>query len=140
MKLFVSLEIVKHIKKGVDKMNSFNGMGRLIADPELSYGQNGTAIAKCTIAINRMKQDDADFIPIRAFGKTAEIISQYCRKGHRILIEGSLNINSYEKDGQKKTFANVIVNRFHFIEKANKKENDNSQSMEDITDNDEFPF
>ena len=64
-------------------MNSVNLIGRLTADPNMRYFESGKVIAKFHLAINRTK-DETDFFEIEAWEKTAEVIGQYCRKGHRL--------------------------------------------------------
>ncbi len=97
-------------------------IGRLTKDPELSYAQTGTAVCKCAVAVDRefSKNNEADFIPLVAFAKTAETMKNFLHKGSLILVEGSLNIDKYDdRDGNKKTFTKVVVNRFNFMEKKN---------------------
>lgn len=107
--------------------------GRLTKDPELRYSQGGTANTFTTVAVDRglskekrqeaeaAGQPTADFIGIKAFGKTAEMLSNYFRKGNRIAVEGKIATGSYEKNGQVIYTTDVIVTRVHFIESA--KEN-----------------
>lgn len=107
--------------------------GRLTRDPELRYSQNGTASCFTSVAVNRAMskekrqeaeaagQPTADFIGIKAFGKTAEILANYFKKGNRIVVEGKIATGSYEKNGERVYTTDVIVNRVHFIESA--KEN-----------------
>ena len=96
-------------------MNNFNGIGRITADPEFKYSQAGKAVCKFTLAINRDKEA-ADFIKCVAFGKTAELIAEYIRKGQQIGITGSIWTGSYDKeDGTKAYTTEVCVNRLHFI-------------------------
>lgn len=97
-------------------------IGRLTRDPEFNYAQTGTAVCKCSIAVDRefSKNNEADFIPLVAFAKTAETMNNFLKKGSLILVEGSLNIDKYDdRDGNKKTFTKVVVNRFNFMEKKN---------------------
>ena len=61
-------------------MNSVSLIGRLTADPETRYFESGKVVAKFSIAVNRTK-DEADFFEIEAWEKTAEVVSQYCKKG-----------------------------------------------------------
>ena len=128
-------------------------VGRLTRDPELSYAQTGTALCKCSIAVDRefSKNNDTDFIPLISFAKTAETMNNFLHKGSLILVEGSLNIDQYQdREGNKKTFAKVIVNRFNFMEKKNSSSQSESPTNEteeepiffgaDDNSSDEIPF
>lgn len=107
--------------------------GRLTKDPELRYSQNGTASCFTSVAVDRglskekrqeaeaAGQPTADFIGIKAFGKTAEMLANYFKKGNRVAVEGKIATGSYEKNGERVYTTDVIVNRVHFIESA--KEN-----------------
>ena len=108
-------------------MNVWTGMGRLVKAPDTNYTQQGKVYTRFTLAVNRnYKNADgtqaADFIDCVAWGKTAEAIGNFVHKGQRLLVEGTLNISSYEgKDGAKHRSAEINVRNFHFIEKAEKK-------------------
>lgn len=107
--------------------------GRLTRDPELKYSQGGVANCFATVAVDRgMSREKrqeaeaagrptADFIGIKAFGKTAELLANYFHKGKRIALEGRIQTGSYEKNGERVYTTDVIVNRLHFVESA--KEN-----------------
>lgn len=111
-------------------MNLVALYGRLTRDPELKYSQGGTANCFATIAVDRglskekrqqaeaSGQPTADFIGIKAFGKTAEMLANYFRKGNRIAVEGRISTGSYEKNGERVYTTDVIVGRVHFIESA----------------------
>jgi len=117
-------------------MNSVNLVGNLTADPELKYSQAGKAIAKGTIAVRR-DNEKSDFVRYLAFGKTAEMIAEYFRKGSQIGVSGSIWTGSYEKDDGSKVYTTeVCVNGFTFV--GGKKEK--KESVEQIDDSDEFPF
>ena len=124
-------------------------MGRLTKDVDLTFTANkGTAVSKFTLAVQRQfKKDEVDFINCTAFGKTAETIANYVMKGQRLLIEGSLQINSYtNKEGNKAYSTDVIVNSFNFIEKASgdggATGGSNNLGMEEMTpiDDVDIPF
>ena len=101
--------------------------GRLTKDPELKYGASGTAYCKFTLAVNRMKKDDpADFIFCSAFGKTAELVAEYVKKGHQLGVQGRLQQDTYEKDGQKVSKTGVTVDKIEFLE-GNKTESTTSE-------------
>ena len=99
--------------------------GRLVRDPELKFGQSGKAYSRFSIAVDRPFQTStdsqtADFINCVAFGKTAEFIGEYFRKGRKILLKGSLQMNQYESEGKKITTYVVIAENEEFGEsKAN---------------------
>ena len=133
--------------------------GRLTKDPELKYGASGTAYCKFTLAVNRMKKDDpADFIFCSAFGKTAELIAEYVKKGHQLGVQGRLQQDTYEKDGEKISKTGVTVDKIEFLE-SNKTESTTSEPKKsnkvnpkpdlnlgepkveiNFEDDDEFPF
>lgn len=99
-------------------MNVVAIMGRLTADPETRYTQDGMAVAKYTVAIDKpTKEQGADFIPCTAFGKSAEVAEKYFRKGMRVAVNGALQTGSYtNKDGKKVYTWCVAVARHEFAE------------------------
>ena len=107
-------------------MNNIQLLGRLVKDADLTKGSKSKkGYARFTLAVPREK-DETDFINCIAFDKTGELVSEYVKKGQRLLVEGSLNVrNAEDKDGNKVTYTNVIVSRIHFIESA-KKEDDSA--------------
>ena len=113
-------------------MNNVSILGRLTKDVELRYSQSGTAVANFTLAVNRQFKNqngerEADFIRTLAFGKTAEIIAQYAKKGQQLAVEGRIQTGSYENNEGKTVFTtDVVVNQFTFISDGNRNEN-NSQ-------------
>lgn len=124
--------------------------GRLARDPELKYGQSGTAYCRFTLAVNRVAKDEADFIGCTAFGKTAEIVGEYLRKGSMIGVQGRLQTSSYEVNGEKRYRTDVIIDRVEFLEsKSSSTVSEDTvnipKSPEPLEnsyeeDDDEFPF
>ena len=104
-------------------MNKIILMGRLVRDPEVRYTQTGKVVCQFTIAVDRpfANQDgqrEADFIPVVVWGKPAELCGNSLTKGQRVLVEGRLQIRSYDaKDGSKRWVTEVIANGFEFIER-----------------------
>ncbi|AYZ74688.1 single-stranded DNA-binding protein [Fusobacterium necrophorum] len=97
-------------------MNVISLMGRLTRDPEVKFGQSGKAYCRFSIAVNRpFSKDEADFINCVSFGKTAELIGEYFRKGQQIALVGRLQMNQYESNGEKRTSYDVVVDTFDFI-------------------------
>lgn len=105
--------------------NHIELLGRLTKDPEIRSTPFGKTVASFTLAVDRPfsgEKKEADFIPCVVWGKSAELIGNYCQKGHRLLVEGRLQIRNFEgKDGQKRYIAEVIVNSFEFIERKEQK-------------------
>ena len=128
-------------------MNTVNLLGRLCKDVELKEF-NDTKVASFTLAINRRKKDEADFIRCKAFNKTAEIIQQYCSKGHQLAVTGRIQTGSYEKDGITIYTFDIIVDSFTFVgSKNNDSQHDNQsddlkelESLNDELSSDELPF
>jgi single-strand DNA-binding protein len=109
-------------------MASFNKVilaGNLTRDPELRYTPKGTAIARLGIACNRKwksetgeMKEEVTFVDVDAFGKQAETIGQYLKKGRPILIEGRLRYDTWEdkQSGQKKSKLGVVLESFQFLD------------------------
>lgn len=104
-------------------MNKIVVLGRLTKDPEVKYTPSQKVVALFTLAVdrpflNQQGQREADFIPVVVWGKGAELIGNSCAKGHRLLVEGRLQIRNYEdKDGNKRWATEIIANNFEFIER-----------------------
>lgn len=101
-------------------------MGRLTRDPEIRYsqGEKATAIARISLAVDRrFKQDgqpSADFINCLAFGRRAEFLEKYCRKGTKLIVEGSWQTGSYtNKDGNKVYTNECLIESCEFAESKN---------------------
>jgi len=111
-------------------MASFNRVvlvGNLTRDPELRYTPKGTAIAKIGLAVNRVwtneageKKEEVTFVDVDVFGRTAENVGQYMRKGRPILIEGRLKLDQWDdkQTGQKKSRLGVIAENVQFLGSA----------------------
>jgi single-strand DNA-binding protein len=108
-------------------MASFNKVvlvGNLTRDPELRYTPKGTAIAKIGLAVNRVwtneageKKEEVTFVDVDVFGRTAENVGQYMRKGRPILIEGRLKLDQWDdkQTGQKKSKLGVVAETVQFL-------------------------
>ena len=104
-------------------MNVVILMGRLVRDPEIRHSQDMT-IAKYTLAVDRRGKDkEADFISCTAFGKTAEFIEKYIKKGTKIAVEGRWQTGSYtNKEGTKIYTNDCIVDQCEFCESKKSEE------------------
>ena len=113
-------------------MNSVQLVGRLTRDPDVRYNDNGSTVARFTIAVDRRFAkdggDSADFISCVAFGKTAEFIEKWFGKGKKIGLNGRIQTGSYtNKEGQKVYTTDVIVENTEFVESKNASANDAAQ-------------
>ena len=108
-------------------MNKVILMGRLTRDPEVRYsqGEQATAIARYTLAVDRRfrrdgDQQTADFIGCVAFGRLGEFAEKYLRKGTKVVVTGRIQTGSYtNKDGQRVYTTDVIVEECEFAESKN---------------------
>ncbi len=113
-------------------MANFNKVilaGNLTRDPELRYTPKGLAIAKIGLAINRTwktetgeTKEEVTFVDIDAFGKQAETIGQYLKKGRPILVEGRLRLDQWDdkQTGQKRSRLGVVLEGFQFLDSGNR--------------------
>ncbi len=110
-------------------INTFVGVGRTTNDIDLRYSQKGTAVGNFTLAITRrMDKEKTDFIRCVAFGKTAELLAQYVKKGHQLGIEGTVQTGHYDdKDGKRVYTTDVIVNNMQFLESKGSQQSQASQ-------------
>ena len=115
-------------------MANFNKVilaGNITRDPELRYTPKGTAIAKIGLAINRTwktetgeSKEEVTFVDIDAFGKQAETIAQYLKKGSPLLMEGRLRLDQWDdkQTGQKRSRLGVVLEGFQFLGGGNRTE------------------
>ena len=127
-------------------MNNIVLLGRLTKDADIRSTQSGKVVASFTLAVDRPYTQngkrEVDFIACQIWGKSAEVLGKSVHRGQRILLEGRLQIRQYtDKNGNKRTAAEVVADRFEFIER---KEQTAPQSMEDFGQqmpfDEEIPF
>lgn len=105
-------------------MNKVVLIGRLTKDPEVRYTQNQKVVCQFTLAIdrpfrNQSGEQETDFIPVVLWGKSAELAGNSCAKGHRLGVEGRIQVRTYEDKETKKTvwITEVIGDRIEFLER-----------------------
>ena len=132
-------------------MNKIILTGRTTKDAELGFiGATGTPKMTFTLAVERNYQKDknnkkVDFINCEMLGQHTEKLCQYVTKGKSILIEGELNIDQYEKDGEKRSYTKVKVDRLEFLAGSNNTENKSNDKVLEFDNfqevgNDDIPF
>ncbi len=107
-------------------MASFNKvilMGNLTRDPQLSYLPSQMPVVEIALAVNRNwtskdgeKKEEVCFVDCKAFGKQAETLNKYMSKGRPLLVEGHLQLSSWEdKEGNKRSKMRVVIDQFQFV-------------------------
>lgn len=103
-------------------MNKVILMGRLVKNPEVKYSQDQSAIARYTLAVDRIK-DGTDFINCVAFTKSAEFAEKYFTKGMKVAVVGRIQTGSYKnKDGQTVYTTEVVIENQEFCESKKAEE------------------
>lgn len=128
-------------------MNNLILVGRLTKDVELKYiPGSGTAVANFTIAVDRdyKKKDgsvETDFIPVEVMGKPAEFCANYLGKGRLVAVKGSMRIDNYEKDGERRSFAKCSASNVQALDKGKTDNQGQSQGFQPVDDlEDSIPF
>ena len=118
-------------------MNDCKFSGRPTRDPEIRYteGAQPMAVARYTLAVDRKYKKEggqqADFLSIVAFGKTAEFVEKYIKKGIKVIVECHAQSGSYEKDGKKVYYTEFVADTHEFCEsKGNNNDNAGGQQVD----------
>lgn len=107
--------------KGVNKVIILGNLGK---DPEIRYTPSGEAIANLTVATSESWKDKqtgerkelTEWHRISAFGKLAQIMGEYLKKGSKVYVEGSLRTRSYDKDGQKHYVTEIRADQMQMLD------------------------
>ena len=129
-------------------LNTFVGIGRLTRDPDVRYNPNTqVAVARFTIAIDSGYGDNkrTDFPSIVVFGKMAEVVEKYLKKGSQVAVQGRLQTGSYEKNGVRHYTTDIIASNIEFLGKPKQDSNASISEQNDIPEgfamiDEEFPF
>ena len=127
-------------------MNKAILIGRTTKDPDVKYTQDKLAVAHFTLAVDRKGKDKtADFIACVSFGKTAEFIEKYIKKGTKIAVEGRIQTGSYTKQtGEKAYTTEVVVEQVEFAQSKGEEKPANAGPYDDFMNipegNDFLPF
>lgn len=122
--------------------------GRITADPELKQTPQGVSVVTFSLAINRKgAKETTDFINCVAWRGTAEFISKYFQKGSSIVLDGSIQVRSYQdKEDNKRQAVEVVVSDAYFVDSKGNVEmpqvefENNSPKFEEIGTDDDLPF
>lgn len=114
-------------------------VGRLTKDPVQKMTAQGKPVVAFTVAVN-VNRDTAEYISCRAYGKTAELLVQYCKKGSQIGLNGSVHAFTTDKDGQKQYHQEVLVNSIEFLSPREQKPQETEEVPEYIDPTSDLPF
>ena len=125
-------------------MNKVILIGRLVKDPEMRYTQSGKGVCSFVLAVDRRfskeGQQTADFIPIVAWSKLAEIVGDNLTKGRRISVEGRMQVRNYDaQDGTKRYVTEVIADEVEFLDSKRDGQARDILITKDVPD-EEIPF
>ncbi len=119
-------------------LNKVMLIGRLTKDPELRYTQSGTPVASFSVAnnksyvVNGERKEDVSFFNCVAWSKLGELIVQYCKKGHRIGLEGRLQQRSWEdQQGNKRQTVEIVTDNIQFLTARDSNSNGIGQEVTD---------
>ena len=107
-------------------MNKAVIVGRLVRDPDVRALNDGKTVSKFTVAVdrrfkNKNGEKEADFIPVVVFGKPAEFVAEYVKKGNMVTVAGKITTGSYEKEGRKIYTTEITADEVNSI--GSKKDN-----------------
>ena len=104
-------------------MNNVTLLGRLTKDPDMRYTTGGTSVCTFTLAVDRFKKDEADFINIVTWSKTADLCEKYLAKGRLVALVGRIQTRNYEgTDGKKVYVTEVVADQVKFLPNGQKQE------------------
>ena len=124
-------------------------LGNITRDPEIRFTPSGMSIARIGLAVNSKRKsgdtyiDEVLFIDCTAFGRTAEVIGEYVKKGHLVLIEGRLQLQQWEDKttGAKRSKHEVLIDRIQFLTSTSSTKSAESEDFKhDSHVDDEVPF
>lgn len=122
-------------------MNQVQLIGNLTKDIELRKTQNGKSVVNFILAVARtFNREETDFIQCQAWGKTADILHQYCHKGSKIGLSGSIETGSYEKNGQRVYTTTVIANNIELLTPREPMTAQNTQSSTNMYGTQKTPY
>lgn len=123
-------------------------VGNLTRDPELRQTGSGMSVLSFSLAVNESRknqssgkwEDHPNYFDCTMFGKRAEGVSKYLSKGMKIAIDGSLRWSQWERDGQKRSKVDVIINDLEFIGNRDSSASDTRATEDNYAEHDDIPF
>lgn len=120
-------------------MNCINLIGRLAQDPSTTYFESGTNVTKFALAVNRPPRNGervADFFNCECWGKTAEVVTNYCKKGKQIAITGRIELETWldKNTGEKRSKPVIQVERVELLSSGSGSSEERSVNLSDAAD------
>ena len=126
-------------------MNKAVIVGRLVRDPDVRALNDGKTVSKFTVAVdrrfkNKNGEKEADFIPVVVFGKPAEFVAEYVKKGNMVSVAGRITTGSYEKEGRKIYTTEITADEVNSIgsKKDNQAADTNIDSVAQLNNDPDF--
>ena len=126
-------------------MNRVVLVGRLVRDPDVRALNDGKTVSKFTVAVdrrfkNKSGEKEADFIQVVTFGKTAEFVAEYVKKGNMVSVAGRITTGSYEKEGRKIYTTEITADEVNSIgsKKDNQAADTNIDSVAQLNNDPDF--
>ena len=115
-------------------------IGRLGRDPEIRYSQQGTAVTNFSLATSEKWKDEekTEWHKVVAFGKQAEVMEKYLKKGSQVFLEGRVQTRKWEQDGQDRYTTEIVVSNFQFV--GGKGEGQSQPAAQPPIPDDDIPF
>ena len=119
-------------------VNTFFGLGRLVAQPEVKESENGNKYMNMTVAVQRSYKNadgvyDTDFLDVVCFGPVAQTTAEYCQKGDMLGIRGRVETSLYEnEDGEKRKSTQIVADRITFVSSKSKEQDEFVKSEDDL--------
>ena len=126
-------------------------MGRMTRDPQVRQTPSGQSVGELSMAINRtytkgdQQRDEVCYVNVTVWGKAAEACAKCLAKGSLVLVEGRLKLDTWEKDGQKRSKLGVVAESVQFLDRTKAAQEwpapqDQPATPADATDGDGIPF
>ena len=119
------------------QLNKVLLIGNLTRDPEVRYTPKGIAVADIGLATNRTYRTDSGeereevcYVTVVVWGKQAEAAGKYLKKGRPVFVEGRLQFESWEKNGEKRTTLKVVCERLQFLGASNRSESEGGSNAD----------
>ena len=122
-------------------MNSVQLIGNISTDIDLAATPNGKFVAKFNIAVNNpYNREKTSFLPVEVWGKIAENTAEYCNKGSKVGIVGHIEVDQWERDGERKYKTKVVASSVEFLTQKNQGNTNTSSNRQTQNNHDSDPF